>query len=560
MIKVTLLVVALCGGVFLNQANAQTTCPVTEIVKQGDPGKCFTRGQLNATKCQDYCKQFNPNAVGECSMAAEHADCKPSCVCKYPCYNGGNAGDPHYWTWDGVKFDWMGLKKHYLLKPCEDYDNFPNFEIRQSNRPYSGPISVINSVELVIPEWERVVEVTVPAAPGGTFTFTVNGNKRDLPYEYPADESCNSEYLKVDYVDDKKTQVLIQTSFGLRITVAWAYHSIDIPKHPELEKKACGLLGSPNGNPGDDCKLSTGEKCTHQPGFDPQGVFNVPLGNSWTVPGFGAWAADCFPEEEQKEHDKLINNIPPETKKRVEQLCKDNIGNPEVQDCAKKLGRLPPTVEECAFDAQLLPTEEAQKEFIKTALQTWAVGCKKDIPFVDTGKGECCKKNVGMKNLAPVYRLYSPILDNHHYTMAVPEVISATVTHPGKYVLENAVGFAAATPEDCNCGAGTILKPVYRHFKQISATKADHFFTTCPIESANAVAKLGYVKEGIAFYCVEKTEGACGATVPLFRVLRGHDHFYTSDEPEYKRVIAGGSNDEDMLCFIWPNPPAVTQK
>lgn len=560
-----LLLLLVSFGVFSYGTDAAepVVCPVTEIIETDEGhGQCTRLGAVDLAKCQGYCKKFSPEATGECSMTSEHANCKPSCICKYPCSNGGDSGDPHYWSFDGIKFDYqVAGKKHYLIKPCAKYDTLPNFEIRQTNRAWSGPISVIASVELVVPEWERVVEVKVPTVAGGPFTFTVNGNQGQIPYRFPVNNffSCDSKFLKANYLDEKRTKVVIETSFGVRITVGIHFLSIDIPKHPELQQKACGLLGTPNGNKADDCRLSTGETCTHQIGFDPKGQFNLKFGNSWIVPGAGAWEAFCFPPEDVEKHENIFNNIPPEDLKRIEQLCKDNIGNPAVNDCAKQLGIPPPDFEECVFDARFLQTAEEQREFIKTMLEGWAVVCKKQIPFVDNGnQGACCTKNMGMKNLSPVYRLVSTILDNHHYTVGVPEVISATTTHPGKYAIEGVQGFVATTPDDCKCAAGTVLKPVYRLFKQISATKADHFFTTCPIEAGKAIEK-GYGKEGIAFYCVEKTAGLCGATLPLFRVLRGHDHFYTTNEAEYQNAIKAGATDEDMLCFIWPTPPAVTQ-
>jgi hypothetical protein len=567
---ILLLVAALASSFF--QANAEPECPVSEMeTKDFGFGQCQSRGQLDVNKCQQHCQKYADNTnkeviASECSMSDEHADCAPVCICKLKCHTAGSGGDPHYFSWDipDPRFDYMGLQKHYLIKPCQKYTTLPNFEIRQTNRPYSGAISVADLVELVIPEWERVIEVKIPMAPNGAFVLTVNGNKREIPYQYPSADSdtCSSNFVKVYFKDAARTQVLIETSFGVRITIMYAHVVVDVPRHPELKAKACGILGTPNGNKADDCQLSTGKNCTHEPGFDPQGVKNRPFGDSWIVPGNGVWSADCFPPEEQKKIDDFINNIPPETKKRIEQLCKDNAGNPAVVNCAKKLGQSPRPVEECIFDAQFLKTEKEQKEFIKTIVQAAAVSCDIDIPFIEgpPAKG-CC-----MKNLTPLFRQYSNA-DDHFYTVNLPEAVAASTTNPRKYVFEGSPGFVAVTPDDCSCGANpTALKPVYRLFKG-TANRDDHFYTMCPIETARFEKEKGYTREGIAFYCVEKTEGLCGATLPLWRVHRtqaatngGFDHFYTTNEAEAKAQIAQGAVDEDMLCYIWPSPPAVTQK
>lgn len=100
-----------------------------------------------------------------------------------------------------------------------------------------------------------------------------------------------------------------------------------------------------------------------------------------------------------------------------------------------------------------------------------------------------------------------------------------------------------------NCQCGKRLIPVYRLYK--SGKNDDHFYTTNSEEATNAANNLGYIREGIAYYC-SATNGGSGASLPLYRYWRGTDHFYTTNLNEgNQNVVAVGGTFEGILCYIW---------
>lgn len=134
------------------------------------------------------------------------------------------------------------------------------------------------------------------------------------------------------------------------------------------------------------------------------------------------------------------------------------------------------------------------------------------------------------------------------YTTSIDEEKTAQKTL--SYNQETQPGLVATTSSDCRCGNN--LKPVYRVYRP--APNEDHFYTTSDQEAANAVSKLGYNREGIAFYCASNT-GECGASLAFHRYLRKgkgdfRNHYYTTSLNDGS---SSGGTYEGILCYIWPN-------
>ncbi len=79
---------------------------------------------------------------------------------------GGCHGDPHCYTFDGVKkWGYQGLGTMYLIKPASDlrtgrllsYDSMPDFDIRmvtaQGTTQDIPGISYVDRIIVIIPEW-----------------------------------------------------------------------------------------------------------------------------------------------------------------------------------------------------------------------------------------------------------------------------------------------------------------------------------------------------------------------------------------------------------------------
>jgi len=152
-----------------------------------------------------------------------------------------------------------------------------------------------------------------------------------------------------------------------------------------------------------------------------------------------------------------------------------------------------------------------------------------------TSNSSCC-----LRNLVPLYRLYSPSSRDYFYTTSAEEALKSTNY---RYVYEGISGLVANKSDDCLCNPAGFA-PVYRLFK--AGCNSDYLYTANDQEAANASTN-GYVNEGVAYYC-PATNGQCGATKPFLRYIKNANHYYTTDAGE------GASNgqQEGVLCYLWP--------
>jgi len=130
-----------------------------------------------------------------------------------------------------------------------------------------------------------------------------------------------------------------------------------------------------------------------------------------------------------------------------------------------------------------------------------------------------------------VHRSVHPSTGEHFYTNSRSEAACCgfTVEHYDFYWL-----YDAAT-------AG--LVPFYRCL----LSSGFHFYT----RSATCEGAPGSVREGVLGYIA--TSATCGST-PLYRLVRGDDHFYTTSAAERDSAIAGGYVSEGVAGHVWRSP------
>lgn len=141
----------------------------------------------------------------------------------------------------------------------------------------------------------------------------------------------------------------------------------------------------------------------------------------------------------------------------------------------------------------------------------------------------------------PLYRLYKSSLRNHFYTISTYEADNAVSNLD--YILEGIAGLVSESPADCQ------LVPVHR-LVVTTETIHNHFYTTDEYEAAIAESTLGYIREGIAFYCAASID-TCGASSAFYRYNLEGNHFYTTDINEGNDVVGSGGTFEGILCYIW---------
>ena len=120
----------------------------------------------------------------------------------------------------------------------------------------------------------------------------------------------------------------------------------------------------------------------------------------------------------------------------------------------------------------------------------------------------------------PIYRMYSPIVQDHFYTTGYNEY-STSAVNVG-YQQEGILGYAYSSSQ-----TGTV--PIYRMYSPIAK---DHFYTTNYNEYSTSAVKVGYQQEGILGYAYSNSQTG---TIPIYRMYSpiAKDHFYTTNYDEY---------------------------
>jgi hypothetical protein len=274
------------------------------------------------------------------------------------------------------------MKKHYMLKPVEDeFPTLPYFTITQINKVWqSGPMAILDISEVFVRDWKVTITVKTPDGPTGQFSLKVNDNPENIPWRFSKVHGHREIFANVAFGNDAKTQVVLTTSFGLRIVYTtqgagndrYTDLSIDTPRHPELKNHLHGLLGRWNDNPDDDSVDATGKKQPLDDGF------SWAFGDSWIVPNTGRTpTAECTRDEAQKDHDAHVEKVDPKIKEAAEKTCKEALGRPEFTDCARKLNRAVPMIKNCVVDLIFLHTDEARQKYIKQVIASFEDTCKR---------------------------------------------------------------------------------------------------------------------------------------------------------------------------------------
>ncbi|XP_038047394.1 uncharacterized protein LOC119721398 isoform X2 [Patiria miniata] len=232
--------------------------------------------ELEEDKCE-------PNPCGD-NGKCEAISLEPKYNCKCnPGFTGTHCdigtsrctalGDPHYISFDGKKFSFMGHCKYTLVKNADA--EVPAFEV-----------IVFNEAARRNPSMSSTVQVQ----------FNYNGKAINLKYggqtlvDGIKTEGVDTPELKisVNYPD-----VVIETNIG--VTIFWdGKFMVEVDVTGDYYGHTEGLCGTYNGNPDDDFLTRFGET------LDPVDETNIPIfGRSWFVAGGGCEdCVDCeLPEE-----------------------------------------------------------------------------------------------------------------------------------------------------------------------------------------------------------------------------------------------------------------------
>lgn len=94
---------------------------------------------------------------------------------------------------------------------------------------------------------------------------------------------------------------------------------------------------------------------------------------------------------------------------------------------------------------------------------------------------------------------------------------------------------------------GTVPLYRYRH-----ATSGDHFFTTSLDEGNQAIARFGYISEGV---CCHIAATHLPGTTPLYRIRKGAQHQYLNSRGQRDWALTReGFVDEGIVGYVWTEP------
>ncbi|KAG8506063.1 IgGFc-binding protein, partial [Galemys pyrenaicus] len=199
------------------------------------------------------------------------------------------SGDPHYTTFDGRRFDFMGTCVYVLAQTCGNRTGLHQFAVLQENAPYGSRASVTKAITVLVDNYSLRLEQ-------GKWKVTVNGVDMKLPVELAQGQIR---------VFQHGSDAVIETGFGLRVAYDLVYNvRVRVPGN--YYEQMCGLCGDYNGNSGDDFQKPDGSQAGSPNDF----------GNSWEekVPGSPCTSPppceDCGPgctaeQEQQYQQEKF---------------------------------------------------------------------------------------------------------------------------------------------------------------------------------------------------------------------------------------------------------------
>ncbi|XP_069598457.1 IgGFc-binding protein-like [Ranitomeya imitator] len=227
----------------------------------------YPKGQCSE-KCQcgaDGTVQCKSEACGpeeECKLVNGVWGCQAK-----ECGRCVASGDPHYTSFDGLKFDFQGTCT-YTLSKVVDYDpRLVSFSVTVENESYgNGKVAVTRLVVVSVYGYTIAIERNVKSK------VKVNGELVKLPLV------IDDDYI---FVNQEGSNVVLQTDFGMKVLYDTVYHVVlSIPSN--YRGKLGGLCGNFNGDKSDEFQLPS-----------KQVVKNVnEFGLSWKVNIAGAKCSD----------------------------------------------------------------------------------------------------------------------------------------------------------------------------------------------------------------------------------------------------------------------------
>ncbi|KAM6188764.1 IgGFc-binding protein [Sarcoramphus papa] len=313
-------------------------------------------------------------------------------------------GDPHYTTFDGHRYDFMGTCVYQLAALCSDDPSLVPFAVTvENNNRGNRVVSYTKEVTL------KVYNMTLSLSQAHPQKVKVNGILVDLPFNH-------GNKLQV-YL--RGVHGFIKTDFDVIVTFDWySYARVILPN--TYSGAVCGLCGNANGDPLDDFTLRDGQLATGE----------IQFADSWKVADVpGCWAGcteDC--------------KVCSEAEKRAYR------GDKHCGLLVKKQGPFAachsaidpaPYFDDCLFDTCLY---KGHQETVCSSVSAYVTACQ--------SQGISIKQWRTAAFCSPVCR------PNQHYKLCGP---ACPATCHGQAEAEECDADTAACAEGCFCDDGFLL-------------------------------------------------------------------------------------------------------
>ncbi|NXK15349.1 FCGBP protein, partial [Herpetotheres cachinnans] len=227
-------------------------------------------------------------------------------------------GDPHYTTFDGLKYDFQGTCIYQFAALCTQDPKLVPFTVKvENNNRGSKAVSFTKTV-----------------------TLEVYGNIISMSQEHPRKVKVNGAFVELPFTQKGQFELyhsgvhgFVRTAFGLRVSFDWySYARVILPD--AYAGAVCGLCGNANGNTDDDFITRDGKRATDE----------IQLANSWKVGDVPGCSAGCV-------GDCLVCNEEQKQSYRSDGYCGviARAGGP-FRACHRTINPTP-FLEDCAFDA-----------------------------------------------------------------------------------------------------------------------------------------------------------------------------------------------------------------